>query len=109
MKIFKEIQDENAKLKGMIKKYEGRLSEMAEAIAKLQHRLDYYENPHSPPSQNSIPTMKRKAEKRAGSGAPVQDRKAPGRRKGHAGVSHGRSPTRTERHYPKRCGRCGSM
>ena len=69
MTIIKWLRDENARLKGVIKKHEIRISEMAGAIADMKHRLDYYDNPHSPPSQNSIPARQRKAAAR-GPGAP---------------------------------------
>ena len=45
LKSFKDIRDENARLKGMAKKYEGRMSELEEAIKELVRRLDYYEKP----------------------------------------------------------------
>jgi len=52
---IKELHDEIARLTATIKKYEITMAEM-------KRRLDYYENPHSPPSQNSIPTKQRKAQ-----------------------------------------------
>ena len=58
---FKELQDENAMLKGTVKKYESRLNAMEHAMNNLMRRLIYYENPHGPPSQNLIPARQRKA------------------------------------------------
>ena len=114
MTIIKELRDENARLTGIIKRNDAEMaemkstiSEMAGTIAEMKRRLDY-ENPHSPPSQNSIPTRKRKAEAQKSSGAPAPHKKAPGRKKGHAGVSHSRRPGRAEHHRPGRCTRCGS-
>lgn len=113
MTVIKELRDENARLNGTIKKYERelsamtlkyetKLSEMIEILTKLQHRLNYYENPHSPPSKNSIPTKQRKAKAQRNSSAPAPNRRAPGRRKGHRGISHERKPTHTEHHKPER-------
>ena len=114
LKSFKELQDENAMLKGMNKRYESRLKAMEQTMEDLMRRLSYYENPHSPPSQNSIPTRQRKASSSSSKGSsgtrsPAPGKKAPGRSKGHDGVSHHRRPTRTRHHHrPKRCSRCGS-
>lgn len=109
---IKELRDEIAGLRGMLAKQDNAISkqnqtisDLNRTISDLRRRLVYYENPHSPPSKNSIPTVKRK---KAGS-APVQGRKAPGRKKGHAGISHNRRPSSTQHHRPDRCPRCGSI
>ena len=67
-------------------------------------RMAYYENPHSPPSQNSMPSRQRKADRRKD----PADCKKPGRKAGHAGISHSRKSSRTVHYVPDRCGRCGS-
>ena len=125
MTVIKELRDKIARLGAGARKdaaekagkdrkisaMEAAIKEMVGAMAEMKRCLDYYENPFSPPSKDSIPTRQRKAEaqKKAGkgSGAPAPHMKAPGRRRGHAGVSHHRSPDRTEHHRPERCGRCG--
>ena len=101
------MRDENARLDGILKRYVTKTAELKAAISDMARRLDCYENLHSQPSQNSIPTRQRKAAAR-GSGTLALHKKAPGRRKGHAWVSHGRRPDGTECHRPERCSRCGS-
>ena len=100
-----KLAAENARLRQV-------LSERDSAMADGGRRLAYYDNPHSPPSNNSIPTRQRKARARARSagrqGAPAPRKKAAGRKKGHAGRSHDRKPESTEIHRLERCAECGS-
>ena len=97
-----KLAAENASLKEA-------LSERDSAMADSGRRLAYYDNPHSPPSSNSIPTRQRKARARSagGQGAPAPRKKAAGRKKGHAGRSHNRKPESTEIHRPESCAKCG--
>jgi hypothetical protein len=46
-KIISELREEIRQLKSII-------DNLVESNRKLQQRLAYYENPHSPPSQNSL-------------------------------------------------------
>ncbi len=76
---------------------------------QLRQHIRYYENPHTPSSQNSIPTRQKKAAAAKASGnVPAPAKAKPGRRQGHEGVSHARKPTLFVKHYPKKCGKCGS-
>ncbi len=52
-KIILQLQQEIIKLKAIIEK-------STESIKELQKKLLYYENPHSPPSQNSLEWKKQK-------------------------------------------------
>ena len=72
----------------------------------LSKHLLYYENPHSPPSQNSIPTRQKKASLRKAN--LKSGYKKPGRKKGHIGISHHRKSTNTVRKTPSSCHKCGS-
>ena len=65
--------------------------------------MKYYENPNSPSSQNSIPTMRNKAASRK----PASEHKKPGRKKGHPGSTNKPSSTFTVHHDPEKCGNCG--
>ena len=83
---------------------------LMEEIAQLKgeksdsdKRLEMYENAHSPPSQNSIPTRQRKAEKKKKS----EDRNPSGRKKGSKCVSHDRKSDRTVKYECDSCGHCG--
>ncbi len=73
-------------------------------IKQFKQRITYYENPHSPSSQNSIPTRQKKAAAAAGASGRAPTR--PGRRPGHEGISHRRTPTREMNHVPDMCGAC---
>ena len=85
------------------------IRELRDTINGLVRRLNFYENPHSPSSKDSIPTMQKKAKtKKSGSGAPAPHKKKPGRKNGHPGVSHDHKPTSTEEHMPEKCTNCGS-
>ncbi|MEM2760919.1 MAG: hypothetical protein QXU32_12875 [Nitrososphaerales archaeon] len=74
----------------------------------MKKRLQYYENPNSPPSSNSLLWRKQKKERRERVRNGNGETKKPGRRKGHEGVSHSFKPTETIEHKMKRCGVCGS-
>ncbi len=70
----------------------------------------FYENPHSPPSANSIPTRRKKAD-RAKGGSSSSSSSPPnkgGAKAGHVGASHKRRPCHTTVHRPKKCAKCGS-
>jgi len=73
-------------------------------------RLQYYENPNSPPSANSLLWRKLKKEKREQKKKDDGDcePKKHGRKKGHKGVSHSFKPAETIEHTLQRCTGCGS-
>ena len=113
---FKALSKELACVKAELQKTQGELdieraasamqhAEDATRIEQLEQRIKYYENPHSPSSQNSIPTRQKKAAAAAGASGRAPAR--PGRRPGHEGISHRRTPTREMNHVPDMCGGCG--
>ncbi|RNJ77905.1 MAG: hypothetical protein EB828_00060 [Nitrosopumilus sp. D6] len=59
------------------------IAEQALTIETLKRQLQYYDNPNSPPSQNSFSSQRRKKENRI---EPSKYKKSGGR-KGHKGVS----------------------
>ena len=67
-------------------------------------QLEYYNNPHSPSSQNSLPTRTRKAKNRKD----PSEYKRSGRKPGHEGVSHARKSEKTNHYCPEDCPKCGS-
>ncbi len=76
---------------------------------QLKQHIKYYENPHTPSSQNSIPTRQKKtAAAKASGNVPASAKAKPGRRQGHKGVSHKRKPTEFVKHCPKKCDKCNS-
>ncbi len=76
---------------------------------QLKQHIKYYENPHTPSSQNSIPTRQKKtAAAKASGNVPASAKAKPGRRQGHKGISHKRMPTEFVKHCPKKCDKCGS-
>ncbi len=112
---FKALSKELACVKAELQKTQGELdieraasamqhAEDAARIKQLEQRIKYYENPHSPSSQNSIPTRQKKAAAAAGASGRAPAR--PGRRPGHEGISHRRTPTRYKTHVPDMCGAC---
>ena len=76
---------------------------------QLKQHIKYYENPHTPSSQNSIPTRQKKtAAAKASGNVPASAKAKPGRKPGHKGVSHKRKPTEFVKHCPKKCDKCNS-
>ena len=118
---FKILRDEMAKIIADSKKKDRICSELELIISKqgleiselqlvnseLQKRLTYYENPHSPPSQNSIPSQQRKTRNKTKSDTNDIPKKS-GQKPGHKGDSHNRKSSETIHNRPKRCSRCGS-
>ncbi len=71
-------------------------------IKKVESKLSYYENPHSPPSDDSIYWRKQKKERKSSSPS------KPGQKDGHKGVTHSFKPTRTINHTVEKCLMCNS-
>lgn len=70
-------------------------------IQKLESKIQYYENPHSPPSSDSIQWRKEKKNRKS------KNPSKPGQKKGHQGIAHNLKPTSTIHHYSKKCSNCG--
>jgi len=81
--------------------------QMEVEMGQMRQRLNLYENPHSPPSEEPIAWKREGAAKaRAGSGK-AEPRNMGGAKEGHRGVSHGRKAAETVHHVPEKCGKCG--
>jgi len=68
----------------------------------LKARLSYYENPHSPPSSNSLHWRKQKEDKKS------KNPSKPGQKLGHKGITHDLKPTQTVYHATEKCSKCES-
>ena len=86
-------------------------AELIMEIDMLRRRLIIYENPHAPPSNDSVPAQQKKA--RSAKGAKPSEQAEgktagiPGRKSGHTGVSHHRRSKEAVRHRPDKCSKCG--
>ncbi len=80
---------------------------LQEEIRHLKLKLTYYENPHSPPSSNSLEWRKQKrdAKKKRDTGSNKSRR---GGIPGHKGTTQKFTPTKTKHHYSSNCPKCGS-
>ncbi len=99
-KIILQLQEEIRQLKAIIEK-------LVESNKDLQKRLSYYENPHSPPSKNSLEWRKQKqdAKKNRDSDSGKSKR---GGIPGHKGTTQKFTPTSTIHHKCLECPKCGS-
>ena len=113
-----KIIADNKKKDSVIEKQACVLDEGKKAIAELimeidmlKRRLIIYENPHAPPSNDSVPAQQKKA--RSAKGAKPSEQAEgktagiPGRKSGHTGVSHHRRSKETVHHRPDKCSKCG--
>ena len=81
--------------------------QMQVEMSEMRQRLAYYENPHSPPSKESIKWKQEKREKAAKAKAGGKPRNRGGARAGHRGASHRNKSAETVHHRPEKCGKCG--
>jgi transposase len=108
-KHYIQEHKENIRLNRIIREKDEELEKKDRRIAHLEKKLQYYENPNSPPSANSLLWKKQKKERREQRSRNGNcEQKKPGRKKGHKGVSHAFKPTETIEHKMDRCNRCGS-
>jgi len=63
-KIILELREENKRLKPINDNLIKSNDSLVKSVNELKQKLAYYENPHSPPSSNSLQWRKQKAEKR---------------------------------------------
>ena len=99
-KIILKLQEEIRQLKIIIE-------ELVESNKDLQKRLTYYENPHSPPSSNSLEWKKQKRD--AKKKRDVHSNKSRrGGILGHKGATQKFIPTKTKHHKSSNCPKCGS-
>ena len=86
-------------------------AELIMKIDLLERRLIIYENPHVPPSNDSVPAQQKKARSAKGAkpSGQAEGKTAgiPGRKPGHIGVSHRRRSKKAVHHRPDKCSKCG--
>jgi len=98
-KIILQLQEEIRQLKIIIEN-------LIESNKDLQKRLTYYENPHSPPSNNSIEWRKQKQDAKKNRDSDSSRR---GGIPGHNGATQKFTPTKTQHHKSDTCPKCGSI
>lgn len=93
----------------------GKMSKMVEdltlELAQTKRRLALYENPNTPPSQESVRRRRERSKRRQQAkegGEPQNKPNKPGRKKGHQGTSHHRRSDRKVYRTPEACAHCGS-
>ena len=101
---LEQLRVQNEQLRIEVEQLKVQNEQLRGQLDKGGGRISYYENPHSPPSANSIPERQKKKASRKD----PADYKKPGRRPGHRGVSHGRRSQSTIHHVPGECRGCGS-
>lgn len=95
-KIILELREENKRLQLLI-------NDLIKSNDELQQKLAYYENPHSPPSQNSLQWRKQKAEKRQNRENGKSNRCGI---QGHIGATQKFIPQKTQHHELSACPKC---
>ncbi len=103
--MIEELVGNDNKNHRIIEELVSTLSAVKSELIDAKRKIAYYENPHTPPSQNNIPNQKKKKNARK---EPDQKKKS-GRSIGHVGTSHSRKSSDTRHHTPKRCKKCGSI
>ena len=81
--------------------------ELQEEIRQLKLKLTYYENPHSPPSSNSLEWKKQKREAKKKRDI-YSNKSRRGGIPGHKGATQKFIPTKTKHHKSSNCPKCGS-
>jgi len=111
-KIILELREENKKSREEIKRLGLLINDLiksndgqAKSINELQQKLTYYENPHSPPSQNSLLYRKQKTEKRQNREDGKSNR---GGIPGHKGATQKFIPQKSLHHKLSACPKCNS-
>ena len=108
-KHYIQEHKENIRLNRIIREKDEELERKDRRIAYLEKKLQYYENPNSPPSANSLLWRKQKRERKEERHRNGNcEAKKPGRKNGHKGISHSFKPSETIEHKMDRCNRCGS-
>ncbi|MCJ8306695.1 MAG: hypothetical protein HRU07_06560 [Nitrosopumilus sp.] len=62
---------------------------LLEKIRELESKIQYYDNPHSPPSSDSFHWRKQKRERKS------ENHSKPGQKPDHKGTTHNFKPTKT--------------
>ncbi|MGI0060816.1 MAG: IS66 family transposase [Nitrosotalea sp.] len=101
-KIILELREEIKQSGVENKRLQLLINDLIKSNDELQQKLAYYENPHSPPSQNSLQWRKQKTEKR-------QNRDGESNRggiPGHKGATQKFIPQRVQHHELFACPKC---
>jgi len=80
---------------------------LQEEIRQLKLKLTYYENPHSPPSSNSLEWKKQKRDVKKKRDVNLNKSRRGGI-PGHKGATQKFIPTKTKHYYSSNCPKCGS-
>ena len=112
--MIAEIKKRDTMIEKIIRTVEEGKKTTAELIMEiymLRRRLIIYENPHAPPSDDSVPAQQKKTRsaKRAKPSEPAEGKTAgiPGRKPDYTGVSHHRRSKEAVHHRPDKCSKCG--
>jgi len=105
-KIILELKQENKRLSLLVKDLMKSNESLVNTINKLEQKLTYYENPHSPPSQNSLLYRKQKSEKRQNKDHDGKSNR--GGIAGHKGATQKFIPQKTTHHELSACPKCHS-
>ena len=99
---IKQSRQENKRLQLLVNDLMKSNESLVNTINKLEQKLSYYENPHSPPSSNSLQWRKQKQEKREN-----RDGKSNrGGIAGHKGATQKFTPQKTTHHRLSACPKC---
>ena len=102
-KIISELSSENKRLSLLVKDLINSNENLSKTVNKLEQKLTYYENPHSPPSTNSLLYKKQKSEKRQN-----KDTSKRGGIRGHKGATQKFTPQKSLHHKLSACPKCYS-
>ncbi len=102
-KIILELREENKRLKSINDNLIKSNDSLVKSVNELKQKLAYYENPHSPPSQNSLQWKKQKSEKRQNR---ENEKSKRGGIPGHKGATQKFTPQKTQHHELSACPKC---
>ena len=103
-KIILELRQDNKRLQLLINDLIKSNDDLAKSNDELQQKLSYYENPHSPPSQNSLEWKWQTRQKRDES----NHKSGRGGIPGHKGATQKFIPKKTQHHELSVCPKCSS-
>lgn len=101
-KIILELREEIKQSREENKRLQLLINDLIKSNDELKQKLAYYENPHSPPSQNSLSWRKQKAEKRQKNNGKSNRGGVPG----HKGATQKFIPQRVQHHELFACPKC---
>jgi transposase len=106
-KIILELREENKKLREEINQLRSVVETLVKSNNELQQKMTYYENPHSPPSQNSLTWRQQKKEAKEKRDANHESGR--GGITGHKGATQKFISQKTQHHESSGCPECGSL